>query len=92
MKREEIIELMTTLDDAWNKQDWPVFRKRHAEDTAVYWPGRLEPTRRRPDHEVEAKEFFKTSPDNPLINRPYKILFADENGNHTCSVAEFLAR
>src|SRR2546425_9241096 len=28
MKREELLELMQTLDDAWNKQDWPVFRKR----------------------------------------------------------------
>ena len=87
MKREELIELMQTLDDAWNKQDWPVFRKRHAEDTAVYWPGQPEPTRMRHNHEAEAKEFFKTFPDNNLINRPYKILFAE--GNHTCSVADF---
>src|SRR6266581_2446132 len=87
MKRHELLELMQTLDDAWNKQDWPVFRQRHAADTAVYWPGQPEPTRGRPNHESEAKEFFKTFPDNPLINRPYKILFAD--GNHTCSVADF---
>ena len=77
MKREELLELMQTLDDAWNKQDWPVFRKRHAADTAVYWPGQPEPTRGRPNHESEAREFFKTFPDNHLINRPYKILFAD---------------
>ena len=32
MKRGELIELMQTLDDAWNKQDWPVFRKRHADE------------------------------------------------------------
>ena len=36
---------------------------------------------------MEAVEFFKTFPDNHLINRPYKIFFA--NGNHTCSVADF---
>src|SRR5881628_2626062 len=87
MKRDELLELMQTLDDAWNKQDWQVFRQRHAADTAVYWPGQPEPTRGCPNHESEAKEFFKTFPDNHLINRPYKFLFAD--GNHTCSVADF---
>jgi hypothetical protein len=88
-KKDELKELMVTLDDAWNKQDWPVFRKRHSEDTAVYWPGQPDPTRTRRNHEAEAKEFFKTFPDNHLINRPYKILLADEKGNHTCSVADF---
>lgn len=87
MKPEELSELMHTLDDAWNQQDWPVFRKRHSEDTAVYWPGRPDPTRGRHNHEAESKEFFRTFPDNHLINRPYKIFFTD--GNHTCSVADF---
>ena len=41
------LELMKTLDDAWNAQDWEVFRKRHAEVTAVYWPGQPDPTRGR---------------------------------------------
>jgi hypothetical protein len=36
---------------------------------------------------LEAVEFFKTFPDNHLINRPYKILF--QQGSHTCSVADF---
>ena len=36
---------------------------------------------------MEATEFFKTFPDNHLINHPYKIFFAA--GNHTCSVADF---
>lgn len=36
---------------------------------------------------MEAVEFFKTFPDNRLVNRPYKIFFAA--GNHTCSVADF---
>jgi hypothetical protein len=39
MSGEDNLELMKTLDDAWNAQDWEVFRKRHAQDTAVYWPG-----------------------------------------------------
>jgi hypothetical protein len=38
-------QLMKTLDDAWNSQDWHTFNKRHAHDVAVYWPGQPEPTR-----------------------------------------------
>jgi hypothetical protein len=91
LKREELLERMTTLDDAWNagpgSKLWDTFRKRHTEDVAVYWPGGSAPTRGRHNHDLEAVEFFKTFPDNHLINRPYKILFAD--GNHTCSVADF---
>jgi hypothetical protein len=87
VERKELTELMLTLDDAWNKQDWPVFRKRHSEDTAVYWPGQPNPTRGRHNHETESKEFFRTFPDNHLINRPYKIFLVE--GNHTCSVADF---
>ena len=26
---EENMQLMKTLDDAWNNQDWGTFRKRH---------------------------------------------------------------
>ena len=38
---------MKTLDDAWNAQDWDVFRKRHSADTEVFWPGQPQPTRGR---------------------------------------------
>ncbi len=86
-KVETNLELMRTLDDAWNSQDWAVFRKRHAEKTAVYWPGQPNPTRGRDNHEAEAKEFFKTFPDNHLINNPYKILFGQ--GDFTCTIADF---
>jgi hypothetical protein len=34
MSAEDNKELMQTLDDAWNSQDWDTFEKRHAEDTA----------------------------------------------------------
>jgi hypothetical protein len=84
---ERNLELMRTLDNAWNGQDWKVFRKRHAADTAVFWPGQPDPTRGRDNHEAEAKEFFKTFPDNHLINDPYKILFGQ--GDMTCTVADF---
>ncbi|HEY7066097.1 MAG TPA: ester cyclase [Chloroflexota bacterium] len=84
---EENMQLMQTLDDAWNAQDWDTFEQRHAVDTAVYWPGQPEPTRGVQNHRAESIEFFKTFPDNRLVNRPYKILFAQ--GDYTCSVAEF---
>ena len=88
---ESLTNLMQTLDDAWNAGPksplWETFRNRHTDDVAVYWPGQPEPTRGRHNHDLEAVEFFKTFPDNHLINRPYKILF--QQGNHTCSVADF---
>jgi hypothetical protein len=84
---ERNLELMRTLDDSWNSQDWKVFRKRHAEDTLVYWPGQPTPTMGRDNHEAEAKEFFKTFPDNHLINNPYKIMFGQ--GDMTCTIADF---
>jgi len=91
MKQEELAPLMQTLDDAWNEgpgsPQWETFRKRHTENVAVYWPGQPEPTKGRHNHDLEAVEFFKTFPDNHLINHPYKIFFSA--GNHTCSVADF---
>ncbi|WMW23056.1 ester cyclase [Methanolobus mangrovi] len=85
MTVEENLELMITLDDAWNAQDWETFNKRHTEDTAVYWPGQTDPTRGRKAHNEEAIEFYKTFPDNHVENRPYKVLFGQ--GDWTCSVA-----
>jgi len=71
------LELMKTLDDAWNAGPssslWETFRKRHTENVAVYWPGGAPPTVGRHNHDLEAVEFFKTFPDNHLINNPYKI-------------------
>lgn len=84
---ERNLELMRTLDDAWNGQDWAVFRSRHAEDTQVFWPGQPEPTKGRDNHEAEAKEFFKTFPDNHLVNNPYKVMFGQ--GDYTCTIADF---
>src|SRR5437667_1328087 len=73
---ENLANLMQTLDDAWNAGPksplWETFRKRHTEDVAVYWPGQPEPTRGRRNHDLQAVEFFKTFPDNHLINRPDK--------------------
>ena len=62
------LELTRTLDDSWNAQDWDTFEKRHSKDTTVFWPGQAEPTRGRDNHKAESVEFFKTFPDNHLIN------------------------
>lgn len=87
MSVEENMRLMQTLDDAWNAQDWDTFLKRHSDNTAVFWPGQPEPTRGRMRHKDECVEFFKTFPDNHLINNPYKIFFGQDDW--TCSVADF---
>lgn len=81
------LELMRTLDDAWNGQDWDTFEKRHSADTAVYWPGQPEATRGRANHKAESIEFFKTFPDNRLMNHPYKVEISQ--GDWTCTVADF---
>ena len=81
------LELMRTLDDAWNAQDWATFEKRHSKDTTVFWPGQAEPTRGRDNHKAESVEFFKTFPDNHLINHPYKVEIPQ--GDWTCTVADF---
>ena len=54
------LELMRTLDDSWNAQDWDTFEKRHSKDTTVFWPGQAEPTRGRDNHKAESIEFFKS--------------------------------
>ena len=85
---KENMKLMMTLDDARNDQDWETFKKRHAANVVVHWPGQPESTRGREAHYRESVEFFKTF-DNRLVNHPYKILFGD--GNYTCSVADWTA-
>ncbi len=81
------LELMRTLDDAWNAQDWATFEKRHAADTVVFWPGQPEPTTGRTRHKAESVQFFETFPDNHLINHPYKVEISQ--GDWTCTVADF---
>jgi ketosteroid isomerase-like protein len=85
--QEKNKELMITLDNAWNTQDWNTFNERHADNVAVFWPGQPDPTRGVPNHRQESIEFFKMFPDNHLINNPYKMLIAE--GDYTCSVADF---
>jgi ketosteroid isomerase-like protein len=87
MTTQDNLELMQTLDDSWNNQDWDTFSSRHAENTVVFWPGKPAPTRGVHDHKAESMEFFKTFPNNHVGNRPYKVLFGQ--GDWTCSIARF---
>ncbi len=80
------MELMQTLDDAWNAQDMETFSARHTDDVVVRWPGKP-PTQGVGNHRREALDFFKTFPDQKVHNRPYKTLFA--SGDWTCSIARF---
>jgi ketosteroid isomerase-like protein len=70
------MELMQTLDDAWNAQDVDVFRQRHKPDVVVRWPGQPEPTRGIEDHTKESRWFWEAFPDQHLDNGPYKVFFA----------------
>lgn len=80
------MELMQTLDDAWNAQDMTVFEARHRPDVVVTWPGKP-PTHGIQAHNEEALEFFRAFPDQKLDNRPYRVFFA--SGDWTCSIAHF---
>ena len=80
------MELMQTLDDAWNAQDLETFAKRHRQDVVVRWPGQP-PTHGIEAHRQEALDFFGTFPDQHLDNRPYRTFFA--SGDWTCSIARF---
>ena len=75
------MELMQTLDDAWNDQDVKVFRERHKPDVVVRWPGTTTPTVGIEDHTKESIEFWKTFPNQHLDNRPYRIFFASGDFN-----------
>lgn len=89
MSADSNLDRMKTLDDAWNAQDWGVFRKRHSADTTVFWPGQPEPTRGRDAHQAESEAFFK-SIENHLDNNPYKVMFA--SGDWTCTIARWTGR
>lgn len=81
------MELMQTLDDAWNAQDLETFAKRHRDDVVVRWPGGQPATHGIVAHRQEAIDFFRTFPDQHLDNRPYRTFFA--SGDWTCSIAHF---
>jgi hypothetical protein len=60
--RASNMELMQTLDDAWDGEDRDVFVQRHELDVVVQWPGNS-PAHGIDDHLQESIEFWVTSPD-----------------------------
>ena len=97
---QQNMELMQTLDDAWNAQDVGVFRKRHKDHVVVAWPGGNPPTQGIDAHVAESekeekkkkkkkkkKNLARPLPDQKLDNRPYRVFFA--SGDWTCSIARF---
>jgi len=86
MSAEENLQRMKTLDDAWNAQNWEVFRKRHSANTKVYWPGQQDPTVGRDAHHKESEAFFK-SIENHLDNNPYRVMFGSDDW--TCTIAKW---
>ena len=74
-RSSENMELMKKLDDARNTQDWDTFEERHDDNVAVFWLGRIEPTKGLHNHREESVGFFRTFPYNHILNNPYKLLF-----------------
>ena len=68
-------------------KDRNIFEERHADEVSVFWPGQPDLIRGVHNHRKESVEFFKTFPDNHLVNNPYKLLFSKDD--YTCSVADF---
>jgi hypothetical protein len=57
------MELMQTLDDAWNGQDVEVFRAARQNQTwSCARPGQPEPTRGIEDHTRESRWFWEAFP------------------------------
>lgn len=63
---QQNMELMQTLDDAWNSEDQDVFVKRHKPDVVVRWPGKP-PTHGVEDHLQESMSSGQRSPINTSI-------------------------
>ena len=80
------MELMQTLDDAFNTQDFDTFTQRHRDDVVVSLTG-VAPTHDVATHREDAKNTFKAFPNQRVDNRPYKVFFA--SGDWTCSIARY---
>jgi hypothetical protein len=86
MTPEQNLQLMKTLDDLWNTKELTTFCKRHSKDCIVRWPSQT-PTHGIEDHEQKALAFFKTFPNQHLVNIPCKVIIAQDDW--TCTIADF---
>lgn len=78
--------MMKTLDDLWNTKELTTFCKRHSKDCVVRWPSQT-PTHGIEDHEQKALAFFKTFPNQHLVNIPCKVIIAQDDW--TSTIADF---
>jgi predicted ester cyclase len=80
------MELMQTLDDSFNAQDFDTFTQRHKADVVVSLTG-VPSTHSIETHRDDAINTFKDFPNQRVDNRPYKVFFA--SGDWTCSIARY---
>ncbi len=86
MSVEENLQTFRKLDfEGFNKKNWDIFDKIHAESVVITWPGQPEPTKGRAAHHKEIVEMFKTFPDM----RVEEHLVAFGQGDWTCGVSIF---
>jgi ketosteroid isomerase-like protein len=85
------MELMQTLDDAWNRQDGETFEQCHMTDTVVRRPAQP-PTQGVGAHRAECVQFFQTFPDNHIDNGPYKTFFTSGGLLHGRALARWADR
>ncbi len=86
MSVEENLQTFRKLDfEGFNKKNWEIFDKIHAESVVVTWPGQPEPTKGRAAHHKEIVEMFKAFPDM----RVEEHLVAFGQGDWTCGVSIF---
>lgn len=83
---QQNMQLMQTLDDSFNAQDFDTFTQRHRADVLVNLTG-VAPTDTIESHRDDAISIFKTFPNQRVDNRPYKVFFA--SGDWTCSIARY---
>jgi hypothetical protein len=84
---ERNLAIFLELEASWPGGDWEeTFRKTHAPDVVVHWPGGRAPTRGIEDHIREAGDFPSAFPD-VNIELPHRVLFA--SGDWTCAITRF---
>jgi len=75
--QEKNKELMITLDNAWNSQDWDTFNERHADNVLVFWPGQPDPTRGVHNHRQESIYYASSH----SSSGPFQ--YGNQSGNNT---------
>ena len=85
MSADENLQRMKTLDDAWNAQNWAVFRKHHSADTRGLLARSARSDASAAKHTKRSPRAFFKSIENHLENNPYRVMFG--SGDWTCTIA-----